>query len=268
VDARTTIRGVLHDEFAAEAAAGFPRLRRVPSTLVVRFLDYFDGLDSTERAELTDALADHGSYYFSPPVPYPYRGNAAWQRFAAAAAAWRLAGGVRYTGVKLLAALANDRPGSLEAWCRAQGYSGLALQPSDALAPDAAALVPVKTGALRKRIGAAFAQLFAPRVTEIGDGIWRYEGTLGESSVKLMLHYGRNIADAQFRYEVAVQGRDCILNTPGFCFEALFGVGLGFWDYVTEANVGRSVELLCELVAYVARLPERRPAGCSPERSE
>ena len=81
-DARTAIRGVLHDEFAAEVAAGFPRLRLVPSTHVVRFLDYFTGRDAAERAELTQAIADRGSYYFDPPVPYPYRGNAAWQRLA------------------------------------------------------------------------------------------------------------------------------------------------------------------------------------------
>jgi hypothetical protein len=98
-------------------------------------------------------------------------------------------------------------------------------------------------------------------VTEIGDGIWRYENTLGGSSVKLLLSFGRNLADAQLRYEIAVRNPTCTLDTPGLCFESLFGVGLGFWDYLTEANAGRSVELLCDLVEYVARLPERVPAG-------
>jgi hypothetical protein len=106
-DGRAAMARVLRDEFEAERADGFPRLKRVPSTQVVRFLDYFAALGSDEQAGLAEALADHGSFYFSPPVPYPYHGNAACQRFAAAASTWKLSEGLRYTGLKLLAALAK-----------------------------------------------------------------------------------------------------------------------------------------------------------------
>ena len=56
-DLRTNIAALLLADFKAEAGAGFPTVRRIPSTDAVKFLDYFATLNSAEAAALLDALA-------------------------------------------------------------------------------------------------------------------------------------------------------------------------------------------------------------------
>jgi hypothetical protein len=70
------------------------------------------------------------------------------------------------------------------------------------------------------------------------------------------------------RYEAEVHGKGWAIVAPNFRFESVLGVGFGSWDCLTPENADRSVALLCELVEYVARLPERLPEGCRQERGE
>src|SRR5262245_41146576 len=62
------IATLLRPELAAEAAAGFPRLKRIPQTDIIWFLDYFSGLTGAEREALLDALAESGAMAFGPPA--------------------------------------------------------------------------------------------------------------------------------------------------------------------------------------------------------
>jgi hypothetical protein len=65
-DLRTNIAALLHIDFTAEADAGFPTVRRIPSTGAVKFLDYFATLKSAESAALLDALARAQLQFFRP----------------------------------------------------------------------------------------------------------------------------------------------------------------------------------------------------------
>src|SRR5438874_9713132 len=65
-DVQSNSIAVLRTELAREAAAGFPRLRRIPQTDIIWFLDYFAGLSAAEREVLLDALADSGALAFMP----------------------------------------------------------------------------------------------------------------------------------------------------------------------------------------------------------
>src|SRR5436853_5516403 len=65
-DLQSNIFAVVRKELAQEAAAGFPRLRLIPQTDFIWFLDYFAGLAATEREALLDALARHGMMAFFP----------------------------------------------------------------------------------------------------------------------------------------------------------------------------------------------------------
>jgi hypothetical protein len=162
----------------------------------------------------------------------------------------------------LLAGLAKGvRTGGLAGWLQMSGASGLALQPPESLARDAADLVPIKPPALRKLVNTAFAELFSPRTANFGDGIWKFEGTLNGSLLKLTLRFRGELGAPQLQYEVAVQQAACSLGAPNLCFESLLGAGFGFWDYVTVANASQSVALLCKLVEYVAELPDRLPTN-------
>lgn len=264
-DFRAVLADWLRNEFAAEQRDGFPRLKRVPDTRVIRFLDHFASLSPGEQSALTAVLTDWSSQHFSgAPIP-----SSTYQQFAWATAFPDRAEGLRYTGVNLLAGLAKGAShGGLAGWFQVRGVTGLALEPPEPLLRDAADLVPVKIPTLRRLVKTAFAQLFAPRVAEIGDGIWRYEGTLAESSLKLLIRYSGAMGRPQLRYEVEVRGQERVIAAPNFCFESVLGVGFGSWDYLTHENAGRSVALLCELVEYVARLPGRLPEGWGRDEAE
>ncbi len=261
-DSRAILAIWLRDEFARERGAGFARLRRVPDTQVIRFLDHFAGLTAAGQTELSAALAEWSSYRLSgTPLPH-----STYEQFARATAFPDRAEGVRYTGVTLLAGLEKGAsPGGLAGWFQARGITGLAMQPPEQLMRDLGDLVPAKIPTLRRLVRAAFAQLFAPTASDIGSETWRYEGRLGESSVTVLIRYSGKTGRPQLAYQVRVRGQERALSAPDLCFESVLGVGFGRWDYLTRDNAERSVELLRELVEYVARLPERLPARCGAE---
>lgn len=57
-DIRATLLEWLRSEFKAEQNSGFARLKRVPDTRVVRFLDHFSDLDAAEQAALKEILIE------------------------------------------------------------------------------------------------------------------------------------------------------------------------------------------------------------------
>ncbi len=262
MDTRARLVEWLQNEFAAEQRAGFPRLKRIPDTRVIRFLDHFATLSPVKQAELTAVLADWASHQFSA-TPLP---TATYEQFVRATATPGMAEGLRYMGMPLLAGLAKGAEhGGLEGWFRMRGATGLGMQPPEWLLPNVAALVPVKVSTMRRLVKKAFARLFAPSLTEIGSGIWRYEGTMAGSALRILVGFSAAMGPPQFRYAVEVRGKGWVIVAPNFCFESVLGVGFGWWDYLTEENAARSVDLLCELVEYLARLPERLPAACGNE---
>src|SRR5437762_1566857 len=59
-DLLSNIAALVREELDQEAAAGFPKLTRIPSTGVIRLLDYLASLPPAEHAPLRDALARLG----------------------------------------------------------------------------------------------------------------------------------------------------------------------------------------------------------------
>jgi len=152
----------LRGEFAEEQCGGFERLKRIPDTHVIRFLDHFASLNAVEQSDLKLVLAEWSSYRFAE-LAIPKKIS---EKFSRATAFPGLVGGVRYSG---------------------------------------------KMGA------------------------------------------------PQLKYQVEVQGNGLTITAPNVCFESILGVGFGRWDYLTQENSERSVDLLCELVEYVAGVPQRIP---------
>jgi hypothetical protein len=72
-DLRTSVAALLLADFKAEAEAGFPTVRRIPSTDAVKFLDYFVTLNSAEAAALLDALPAARLFSFSRPPRFTER---------------------------------------------------------------------------------------------------------------------------------------------------------------------------------------------------
>lgn len=261
-DSRAIMVRWLRDEFAEEQRAGFARLKRVPDTRVIGFLDDFAALSPSDQSVLAAMLADWSSYKLSgDPIP-----PSVAEQFTRATCFRHLAEGLRYTGVNLLAGLAKDeRNGGLAGWLQKTGITGLAAQPSENLVREIGDLVPVKIPTLRRLVKSAFAQLFAPTARDIDSETWFYEGVLGQSSLKVVIRYSGRMGRPQLAYQVQVQCKERALMAPDLCFESVLGVGFGRWDYLTPDNAERSVDLLGELVEYVAKLPERLPARCGAE---
>ncbi|HEY2787075.1 MAG TPA: hypothetical protein VGJ05_19090 [Fimbriiglobus sp.] len=254
---RSVVVDWLRAEFAAEERAGFPRLSRIPDTRVVKFLDHYASLPSDQKQELAAILADWSSYKFiSEPLP-----QSTYERFAQATAYPNRVEGIRYSNVKLLAGLAKDYGSrGLAGWFQSRGVGRLALKPPDNLLPSIAELVPIRIPKLRKLVHAAMADAFSPVATDIGSGFWRYDGKMSGTPIRLQIRFCGKMITPQLRYDVSVYSPGCTISAPSVCFESVLGVGYGTWDYLTEENAPRSIALLCELLEYVAGLPERMPA--------
>ena len=261
-DSRAILVGFLQSEFAQEQRAGFARLKRVPDTRVIRFLDEFASRSLSDKSTLASVLADWASFKFSDdPIP-----PSIVEQFTRATLFRSLGQGLRYTGVNLLAGLGKtESHGGLAGWLQRTGITGLAAQPPENLVRDIGDIVPVKIPTLRRLVKTAFAQLFAANARDIGSESWCYEGMLGACSLRVLIRYSGKMGRPQLAYQVQVRCKERALTAPNLCFESVLGVGFGGWDYLTQGNAERSVELLGELVEYVAKLPERLPARCGAE---
>jgi len=246
----------LRGEFAEEQISGFARLKRLPDTHVIRFLDHFANLNAVQQSELKAVLAEWSSYRLEGlAIPIPIS-----EKFSRSTTFPGLGRGARYTGMNLLAGLSKDAgDNGLEESFRQQGVVGLAMQLPENLARNYQDLVPVKIPALRQLVNQKFTSLFGPETKEVGDGIWWYTGTLANSTIRVQIRYSGRMGVPQLKYQVEVQGNGLTITAPDVCFESLLGVSFGRWDYLTQENSEQSVDLLCELVEYVARLPERIP---------
>jgi hypothetical protein len=61
------VTALVRAELEEQTAAGFPKLKRIPSAGIIRFLDYWDSLPSREHASPMDTLAGLGALHFFPP---------------------------------------------------------------------------------------------------------------------------------------------------------------------------------------------------------
>src|SRR5262245_40110992 len=109
----------LHNELVAEKNAGFPKLSRVPDTLVFKFIDHVGNLAAAEEAELLPLLAKKAALHFLPERDSEMPAIMAKPVYQKFVAAWSggLASGIRYTPVHLLAGIAQDKNvGGLDGW--------------------------------------------------------------------------------------------------------------------------------------------------------
>lgn len=258
-DNRFRVIALLRSDFAAEASAGFPRLKRIPCTYFIRFLDYFASLDPAAQDALLDGMARFGSAVFFPTAgraDYEERTqHPALQRFDTMLKSLDFNGGYRYVDVRSLSMVARiEEFGGLDGWIKTRGFSGLAVQPREDLLPDLRHLQPVKPTALRKLVDAAFQKLFAARKSRSAGGHWQYTGSLGENPLTLWLDFGSQLG--QLRYGVTVDNPAHTIKVVRVSYESLWLHHLG-WDYLTEENAGRSIDFLAEQVVHVARLADR-----------
>ena len=266
---KSAITAVLRTELAEEAGRGFPRLKRVPCTDIIWFLDWFAALDAGEQEALLDAMARWGAMGFLPKESGPQavaeleRQHPAFARFRAPRHRMGYKGGTRYTEVKML----SMDPGMKESGHYHEDYrkncSPLAFQPRVDLLPDLSHLKTAKAPLLRKLVNAALTKLFVPEIQKRPGGEVHYIGSLGASMLKVSVGFGSMLS--QLHYHVTVTNREYTIPCVGLSYEQLWDANLG-WDYLTEENAGRSIDFFAEQVAYLVKLADRvngRTNGCS-----
>lgn len=238
--------GFVRAEFDAEAAADFPRLSRVPDSLVAARIDHYRGAPADERAAFASCCAWQGHIALAVavgadvelPTAHPY-----FERWAA------VRGSIDCPGFDQRMAVR---------WAREEQRNALPLSmPAEAFG-RAAAVEYVKAAELSKRVRAALQRV---GLEKVGRGDW-YEGRRADGSAfAVSADVGSRLA--QLRIEVAPfamsmgKTQRALAVDRTLAFDRVFGMGHGHWDAITAANVDDVFELLPVAVAYTADLPGR-----------
>jgi hypothetical protein len=261
-DLRTNISALLLADFKAEGEAGFPTVRRIPSTDAVKFLDYFAALNSAEAAALLDALARGHAMQFFPPSALHREGlelrelsesNSALVQFRDATRMGQFAYGLRYQDVRHVRTALRD-PVTMR--YMAETRSKLDFVPRDdppsqlMPEPDRLKVQTANAPLLRKLIDKAFAQLFAPLKTR-QHGALNYTGSIGSTELTVSVIFSNMYGQLHWWVNMPM------LNPNLKAARVQDFWGAYAWNYLTEENAPRSIDLLCERIVYFANLRER-----------
>lgn len=250
---------LLKSHLAAEVAAGFPRLRRTPSTAAVQFLDYFATLPASGAEALLDALAQLAAPRFFPPPETHGRmqsivaANSAYLSFRRAVQSPQFTLGLRYVEPRMRKALLSDPAGRAT---MAEARANIDFVPRDdapaELTPtDGADPIPAKAALLRKLIDSAFRNSFAQGKQKLSAAETEYFGALGATKIRVALDYAA--MGIQLRYGVGIDDETLRTFVRRLAYEDLWSVAPG-WNYLTEQNAEASAALLCELIKQIADL--------------
>jgi len=252
---------LLRAHLAEEAHSGFPNLSRIPSSGMIRFLDYASTITAAERDELVSSFARLGAMRFfmtlaavrdemstlamaDPPL----------LRYRAALQSAAFSMGLRYEGLRMRKAMLTDRM-SVEMMARTRAT--LDFIPRDdppaqlVPDPDPAHLKPAKAPLLRKLIDKIFKDLFTGEKRKLAGGDTGHEGVFQGTNFTLWISFAG--MGLQLRYGVSIPDETKRVSVLRFAYEDLWAPGPG-WDYLTEENAEASMHLLRDLVEQVIRL--------------
>jgi hypothetical protein len=243
-----------------EAAAGFPTLRQIPSTGIVKLLDYFDALSIDECAAQMEAQARVAALMFfpAPLIAAAYEQlrttDPALLHRAQAMQAPPFSYGLRYLDLRMHRAAMND-PESVQQLARTRAT--LDFVPRDDL-PEALVgqteirdIVTAKAPLLRKLLNPMLRDRLGARPSKRPGGELIYGGTVGSVPLRVAIIFSNMYG--QMHYAVSWSMRERNLVVFRLSYENLFGANTG-WDYLTEDNAPRSIDLLDRLLQSLARL--------------
>ena len=262
MDLRSGIAALLLTKLDDEVQAGFPNLSRIPSTGSIKFLDHFASLQPAERAPLLEVMARLGAMQFFPvPVIAAEHErlrttDPAYAKFWAAMQSEAFGYGLRYSDLKMAKMMLNDRQ-SLDAMAKMR--STLDWQPRDdppkelVSDPDLRHVHPAKAPLLHKLVKGALAELLSAKGTKAVGGEMMYSGSLGNTPLTVSVDFGSQHAQLRYGVKAAIPHRN--LRVLHLTYEVFWGVNIG-WDYLTEENAERSIDLLCDRLRFLVRLIE------------
>ena len=250
----------VHDHMRAEADAGYPLLRRIPSTHATACFDYLESISPAERDELLEARARVAALGFVRSLPAQQEilqlvtSTPALVKCREAMSRGPLAMGLRYQSLRMAKAVLND---AQSVAMMQQTRSTLGYVPRDDAPvplvndPDVSQLHPVKAPQLKKLVKPLLQGLLGAKEEKMPGGTMKYEGALDGTPVKVRVDYAAR--DVQLIYAVSIPDPERKVAVIGTGYEHLFGIG-GGWDYITEENAAVSVGLLSEVLRRLVTL--------------
>jgi hypothetical protein len=258
-----SVAAILRAEFAKEYAAGLPMLRRIPATGAIRFLDYFESLDPTAQLELFDAMALASAMHFFPPPMIARQheelrtSNPAFRRLLEEMTqSPRYTMGLRYVDLRMRKAMLGD---AQSVAVMAETRAKLDWTPRDDVRAD---LVPdidnariAKAADLRKPIDAMLRELFAIAKKKLPGGETEYGGALDGREISVAIDFSAR--GIQLRTGITILDPARRVFVHRMVFEDLWACGYPGWDYLTEENSARSIEVLREQIVNLVGLVNR-----------
>ena len=254
------IISLIRDHMQAEAEAGYPLLRRIPSTRATACFDYLESISPAEREELLEARARVAALGFVL-IPSAQQeslqlvnSNPALVKCREAMVRGPLAMGLRYQSIRMAKAMLND---AQSVAIMQQTRSTLGYVPrDDAPVPlvndaDVWKLHPAKAPQLKELVKPLWQGLLGAKEEKMPGGTMKYEGALDGTQVKVRVDYAAR--DVQMIYAVSIPDPERKVVVIGTDYEHIFGMG-GGWDYVTEENAETSIGLLPELLRRLVTL--------------
>ncbi len=242
------VKGLLRAEFQREQASDFELLRRIPSTQVRKFLDYFSTLDAAGKTALSEAMRQSA---FLTVFPYagkqPYgAGNAAYRRYVdSVGRMW----GWRYEGVR-------DAARGDIAMLERQPNPFLPL--TDEIRSWLENLRPLKSTEIRRLVKLAFSQIIVPLDVGHQGGLWRYQGDIQGRPIRINMDYHQKYAQFDYGIEHPYQAQEPGKLRLDMAYEQLLGLSCR-WDCVEQANLNESIGLLKDLVLRCAEFIKALP---------
>jgi hypothetical protein len=243
-NAKKGIRRLIEEE----SAAGFPFVRRIPSTYVWKSLAHIDALDATERDVLFNVLAERSSGWLQKDIhmeQYLERQkelvrHPAYQRYITTAAApWKYADPSFLR--QMLENYKSTSPSSVP------DFSPVPLSVAENAEPPTVASV----GEIRKEVKRAFGERFNAQPIKLSAGMWNYPGEYQGRPFTLTLDFGGKFH--KLRYGVGLDRGSATEPFVGGTWESIFGMA-NDWNVVCGHNLAQSVALLAEIVEKIVML--------------
>jgi len=249
------IASLVRDYMHAEADAGYPLLRRIPSTHATACFDYLESISPTEREEFLDAHARVTALGFvltpatQQEILQLVESNPGIVKYRNAKQQGPFAMGLRYQSIRMAKAILND---AQSVAMMRQTRSTLGYLPRDDAPvplvndPDVTKLHPAKAPQLKKLVKPLLQGFLGAREEKMPGGTMKYDGVLDQTSVTVRIDYAGR--DVQMIYSVSIPDTERKVVVIGTTYERFFGIGGTGWDYITEENAAASIGLLPELL--------------------
>src|SRR5262245_16493637 len=254
------IVSLIREHMREEADAGYPLLRRIPSTHATACFDYLESISPADRKELLEARARVAALGFvlTPPAQQEIlqlvNSSLALVKYREAMLQGPLAMGLRYQSIRMAKAVLNDAE---SVTMMRQTRSTLGYVPRDDAPvplvndPDVSKLHPAKAPQLKKLVKPLLQGLLGAKEEKMRGGTMKYDGALDGTPVKVRVDYAAR--DVQMIYAVSIPDPERKVIVIGKGYEHFFGMG-GGWDYITEENAEASIGLLPELLRRLVTL--------------